>query len=107
MTQDKTHSPRGGAAEATAADNAAEVKPVAAEAETEEVSAPAAPAAEAPEEAVEAPVVATEEAPAPAQDEAAKYLELARRTQADFDNYRKRMARENAAAAQRGAARLA
>src|SRR4051794_23791871 len=29
--------------------------------------------------------------------EAAKYLELAKRTQADFENYRKRMARENAA----------
>jgi molecular chaperone GrpE len=39
--------------------------------------------------------------------EAAKYLELAKRTQADFENYRKRMARENAAAAERGAARLA
>jgi molecular chaperone GrpE len=41
------------------------------------------------------------------QDEAAKYLELAKRTQADFENYRKRMARENAQAAERGAARLA
>jgi molecular chaperone GrpE len=40
-------------------------------------------------------------------DEAAKYLELAKRTQADFENYRKRMARENAAAAERGAAKLA
>jgi molecular chaperone GrpE len=40
-------------------------------------------------------------------DKAAEYLELARRTQADFDNYRKRMARENAAAAERGAGRLA
>ena len=42
-----------------------------------------------------------------AEDEAAKYLELAKRTQADFENYRKRMARENAAAADRGAAKLA
>ena len=41
------------------------------------------------------------------QDEAAKYLELAKRTQADFENYRKRMARENAAAGERGAAKLA
>ena len=41
------------------------------------------------------------------QDEAARYLELAKRTQADFENYRKRMARENAAAAERGAAKLA
>jgi molecular chaperone GrpE len=43
----------------------------------------------------------------PAQDDAAKYLELAKRTQADFENYRKRMARENAAASERGAAKLA
>jgi molecular chaperone GrpE len=40
-------------------------------------------------------------------DKAAEYLALAKRTQADFDNYRKRMARENAAAADRGAGRLA
>jgi molecular chaperone GrpE len=40
-------------------------------------------------------------------DEAAKYLELARRTQADFENYRKRMARENAQASERGAGKLA
>ncbi len=44
---------------------------------------------------------------AAAEDEAARYLELAKRTQADFENYRKRMARENAAAAERGAAKLA
>jgi len=36
-----------------------------------------------------------------------KYLGLAQRAQADFDNYRKRMARENAAAAERGMAKLA
>ena len=42
-----------------------------------------------------------------AEDAAAKYLELAKRTQADFENYRKRMARENAQAAERGAAKLA
>jgi molecular chaperone GrpE len=42
-----------------------------------------------------------------AEDQAARYLELAKRTQADFENYRKRMARENAAAGERGAARLA
>jgi molecular chaperone GrpE len=40
-------------------------------------------------------------------DERDKYLELAQRTQADFDNYRKRMARENAAAQDRGVAKLA
>jgi molecular chaperone GrpE len=36
-----------------------------------------------------------------------EYLALAQRTQADFDNFRKRMARENAAAADRGATKLA
>jgi molecular chaperone GrpE len=35
------------------------------------------------------------------------YLELARRTQADLENYRKRMARENAVAVDRGMAKLA
>ena len=42
-----------------------------------------------------------------AENEAARYLELAKRTQADFENFRKRMARENAAASDRGAAKLA
>ena len=37
----------------------------------------------------------------------AKFRELAMRKQAEFENYRKRMARENAQAAERGAARLA
>jgi molecular chaperone GrpE len=36
-----------------------------------------------------------------------KYLELAQRTKADFENYRKRMARENAAAQDRGVAKVA
>jgi molecular chaperone GrpE len=54
----------------------------------------------------EAPAAGERKAPA-GEDEAAKYLELAKRTQADFENYRKRMARENAAAADRGAAKLA
>ena len=36
-----------------------------------------------------------------------KYLALAQRTKADFENYRKRMARENAAALDRGMAKLA
>jgi molecular chaperone GrpE len=35
------------------------------------------------------------------------YLALAQRTQADFENYRKRMARENAAAVDRGVAKVA
>jgi len=50
---------------------------------------------------------ASERAVAEAEDEAQRYLELAKRTQADFENYRKRMARENAQAAERGAAKLA
>jgi molecular chaperone GrpE len=36
-----------------------------------------------------------------------EYLALAQRTQADFENYRKRMARENAAAIDRGVTKLA
>ena len=36
-----------------------------------------------------------------------EYLALAQRAQADFDNYRKRMARENAQAMDRGASKLA
>ena len=40
-------------------------------------------------------------------DDAAKFLALAQRTQADFENYRKRMARENAAAKDRGVASVA
>jgi molecular chaperone GrpE len=36
-----------------------------------------------------------------------EYLALAQRTQADFENYRKRISREAAAAAERGVARLA
>ena len=36
-----------------------------------------------------------------------EYLELAQRTKADFENFRKRMARENAAAVDRGMAKLA
>ena len=36
-----------------------------------------------------------------------QYLELAQRTKADFENYRKRAARETAAAQQRGVAKLA
>ena len=40
------------------------------------------------------------------EDDAAKFLALAQRTQADFENYRKRMARENAAAQDRGIAKV-
>jgi molecular chaperone GrpE len=80
-------------------------------AETEEFSAAAPPDPEAPGTGetsfadAEAPPAGRLK-PQP-EDEAAKYLELAKRTQADFENYRKRMARENAAASHRGAAKLA
>jgi molecular chaperone GrpE len=47
-----------------------------------------------------------EELAAKAQ-KADQYLELAQRTKADFENYRKRAARESAAAQERGVARLA
>jgi molecular chaperone GrpE len=50
---------------------------------------------------------ASERAAPEREDEAQKYLALAQRTQADFENYRKRMARENAAAADRGVAKVA
>jgi molecular chaperone GrpE len=54
-------------------------------------------------EAVEADLAALA-ARAKERDE---YLALAQRTQADFENYRKRMARENAAAQDRGVAKVA
>jgi molecular chaperone GrpE len=66
------------------------------------------PSAEAQVAAAEQPLPEPDEAPeAPAEDEAAKYLALAQRTQADFENYRKRAAREVAAASDRGMAKLA
>ena len=59
-----------------------------------------APPAGEPKEVVEAQ-------PGEPEDLAAKYLALAQRTQADFENFRKRMARENAAAVDRGVGKLA
>jgi len=73
---------------------------------------PARPGRPAPEtsfddaEAVAAGEAKAEPAAEP-EDEKAKYLALAQRTQADFENYRKRMARENAAAIDRGMGKLA
>jgi molecular chaperone GrpE len=64
--------------------------------------------AEAPPEGpAETPPAPEADAEAPADDEGRKYLALAQRTQADFDNFRKRAARDAAAAADRGTARLA
>jgi molecular chaperone GrpE len=50
---------------------------------------------------------ASERQVAAIEDERDKYLALAQRTQADFENYRKRMARENAAAKDRGVTSVA
>ena len=57
-------------------------------------------------EATAEPELEPEAGPEP-EDEKAKYLALAQRTQADFENYRKRAAREAAVAADRGMAKLA
>ena len=67
------------------------------------------PSAEAQVAAAEQPLPEPDEAPEapPEDDQAAKYLALAQRTQADFENYRKRAAREAAVAADRGMAKLA
>ena len=45
--------------------------------------------------------------PRPQDDKAAQYLALAQRTQADFENFRRRAARERAEAEARGVSRLA
>jgi molecular chaperone GrpE len=93
---------------------------------TDERSAPAMPGADEPSAEAQAtaaeqplPERAAEEADAPAEEEveldplaaaeakADKYLALAQRTQADFENFRKRAAREAAIAADRGVSRLA
>jgi|tagenome__1003787_1003787.scaffolds.fasta_scaffold20771604_2 molecular chaperone GrpE len=82
--------------------------PVAAEEEDFSAAAPPHPAAAGTGEVsfgdAEAPAASELKL---AQDKADDYLELAKRTQADFENYRKRMARENAAAVDRGMAKLA
>jgi molecular chaperone GrpE len=78
------------------------------ETETTETT-PEAPVEE-PQEAAEAALADPEAAAAeeaPQDPEAAKYLALAQRTQADFENYRKRMAREQAQAVDRGVGKLA
>jgi molecular chaperone GrpE len=72
------------------------------------------PSAAAQEAAAEQPLPEPEgEAPpadaeaAPPEDKAAEYLAMAQRTQADFENYKKRVARDAAVAADRGMAKLA
>jgi molecular chaperone GrpE len=71
--------------------------------ETSFADAEAPPASGHPAEAVEHDL---EELVAKAR-ERDEYLALAQRTQADFENFRKRMARENAAAVDRGVGKLA
>jgi molecular chaperone GrpE len=81
---------------------------------TDEFTAAAPPDPEAPgtgetsfADAEAPPASQREAAEAERENEAHKYLALAQRTQADFENYRKRMARENAAAKDRGVASIA
>jgi molecular chaperone GrpE len=85
--------------------------------------APEGEAACEPQAGSEAPAPASEPAPAPEQEasdvegdldelvrtvaERDQYLALAQRTQADFENYRKRVARDAAAAQERGVSALA
>ena len=97
--EEQTTQEREAAAEAAAPPPAPEA-PAEAPAEGEESfdDAEAAPAVEPPPEV---------EQPAAPEDEAQRYLALAQRTQADFDNFRKRAARDAAAAADRGVSRLA
>lgn len=57
-------------------------------------------------EAVKADSPADEDPLARAERERAEYLELAQRTQAEFENYRKRAAKESAAAGERAKAGL-
>jgi molecular chaperone GrpE len=65
------------------------------------------PDAPEPEADQEAQVERDVEQLAAKADKAGEYLALAQRTQADFENYRKRATRETAAAQERGVAKLA
>jgi molecular chaperone GrpE len=81
-------------------------------AEKEEFSAAAPPDPEAPGTGetsfadAEAPAAAERREGEGAEDEIAKWKDVAHRKAAEFENFRKRMARENAQAADRGAAKL-
>ncbi|HWT22587.1 MAG TPA: nucleotide exchange factor GrpE [Solirubrobacteraceae bacterium] len=97
-----------GDAEAPAAGGARAAGTPAGDAPAQESESPGGPAQEAAErETPETPGAGDPRSVSPDADKAAEYLALAKRTQADFENYRKRMARENAAAANRGAGKLA
>jgi molecular chaperone GrpE len=78
------------------------------EVETEETSAPeGAEASEASQPAAETEVAQDLDELVAKARERDEYLALAQRTQADFENYRRRMARENAQAGERGVAKVA
>jgi molecular chaperone GrpE len=85
------------------ADPASELASVDAETEAPETEAPETEAEEDHEVRL---ALDLEELEAKAE-KADEYLELAKRTKADFENYRKRAAREAAMSEQRGAAKLA
>ncbi|HEX5982795.1 MAG TPA: nucleotide exchange factor GrpE [Solirubrobacterales bacterium] len=70
-------------------------------------SSPAPPAAEAPEDGAQAVEEDFEKLLADAHRERDEYLDLARRTKADFENFRKRMSAEVQAAQARGKAEVA
>jgi molecular chaperone GrpE len=90
------------------AEETTDAKPPVGEEEASADAAEAKPPVDAPEaaEAPDEPEAGTPGAPE-LGDDAAKYLALAQRTQADFENYRKRMAREQAQAVDRGVGKLA
>ena len=81
-------------------------------AEKDEFSAAAPPDPDAPGTGetsfadAEAPAAADRREDEGAEDEIAKWKDVAHRKAAEFENFRKRMARENASAAERGAAKL-
>ena len=95
---DETRNPNAAAEDAAIAEDAAPEIPGADQ-----------PSAEAQQEAADQPLPAPEgePEPLPPADKAAEYLAMAQRTQADFENYKKRVARDAAVAADRGMARLA
>jgi molecular chaperone GrpE len=100
---DETRNPTGAAEAAAIAEDAAPEIPGA-----DQPSAAAQQAAAEQPLPEGAPAVAEPEPEAaPPSDKAAEYLAMAQRTQADFENYKKRVARDAAVAADRGMAKLA
>jgi molecular chaperone GrpE len=99
---DKTRNPNVAAEAAAIAEDAAPEIPGA-----DQPSAAAQQAAAEQPLPEEGDAAVAEAAPPALPDEAAKYLAMAQRTQADFENYKKRVARDAAVAADRGMAKLA